>query len=253
MNRVQPTERRSTVLLVLAILTLCSSFIIYGESGRGVVLFMGSAGLARVPAESPLPFSCATFPPELTAADLRARFGGEHVAVAPVPWGGAEGDFNDGTVLFGDESDARLEIFWSDRAGERNPAWVSVRGNRSRWRTPAGITLGTQLRTIEKLNAGPFRLLGFGTDVSGTVMSWSDGRLATQDFGGCRVRVRLGVAWERTQDGRSPQFRQLIGEREFSSGHPAMQYAVTESVGIRAVSSVPLRTRWLTRVADHRA
>lgn len=156
-----------------------------------VALLTSSVGVAQIPAgETSLPFSCATFPPTVSAADLRARFGGEHVKVAPVPWGGAEGDYSQGTVLFAKEPNAKLEIFWNDTAGERNPAWVSVRGNRSRWRTPAGITLGSHLRTVEELNAGPFRLLGFGTDVSGTVMSWSDGRLATQDSGGCRVRLR---------------------------------------------------------------
>jgi hypothetical protein len=40
MNSAHPTRRRSTVLLVPAILTACSSLITYGESGRGVVLFM---------------------------------------------------------------------------------------------------------------------------------------------------------------------------------------------------------------------
>ena len=40
MNSVQRTQRRSSVLLLLAILTLSSSFVIYGQSGTGVVLFM---------------------------------------------------------------------------------------------------------------------------------------------------------------------------------------------------------------------
>jgi hypothetical protein len=76
---------------------------------------------------------------------------------------------------------------------------------------------------LETLTAGPFRLLGFGTDVSGTVMSWPEGHLVAQDSADCRVRVRLVVPRDNTEDGRSTLFRQLIGEREFSSGHPAMQ------------------------------
>jgi hypothetical protein len=40
MNSVQRPQRRSTVLFLLAVLTLSSSFIIYGESGSGVVFFM---------------------------------------------------------------------------------------------------------------------------------------------------------------------------------------------------------------------
>lgn len=195
-----------------------------GLVGMVLGLLTSSIDVVQVPARDlPLPFSCGTFPPDVSEADLRARFGAEHSETAPVPRGGAEGDYNTGTVLFGKDPDARLEIFWHDRTRKRNPAWVSVRGDRSRWRSPAGITLGTQLRTLEKLNVGPFRLLGFGSDVSGTVMSWSDGRLAAQDSAGCRVRVRVSVAWESAEYGRSPLFRQLIGEREFSSGHPAMQ------------------------------
>ena len=193
---------------------VCTTFALVISSGGGAQLR---------PQDQSLPFSCATFSPKISAADLRARFGEEHVQTAAVPWGGAEGDSNEGTVLFGKDPTARLEIYWQDTLAKRNPEWVSVRGTRSRWRTPAGITLGTHLRSIEKLNARPFRLLGFGTDVSGTVMSWSNGGLGTQDSAECRVRLRLGVAWESTKDGRSPLFRQLIGEREFSSGHPAMQ------------------------------
>ena len=183
-----------------------------------------SVGASQVPTQDrSLPFSCATFSADVSAAGLRERFGEEHVHTAPVPWGGAEGDYNEGTVLFGKDPSARLEIFWRDTAGKRNPEWVSVRGDGSRWRTPAGVSLGARLRMLETLNAGPFRLLGFGTDVSGTVMSWSNGRLAAGDSAGCRVRLRLGFAREHTRDGRSSLVRQLIGEREFSSGHPAMQ------------------------------
>lgn len=190
----------------------------------GLALVTGSDGVAHVPGQDQsLAFSCATFSPDVSAADLRKLFGEEHVQTARVPWGGAEGEYNEGTVLFGDDPNARLEIFWRDATGKRNPEWVSVRGDRSRWSTHAGVTLGTHLRMVETLNARPFRLLGFGTDVSGTVMSWSNGRLAAQDSAECRVRVRLRVVWESAGDGRSPLFRQLIGEREFSSGHPAMQ------------------------------
>lgn len=40
MNSAQPTQRRSSVLLSLAIMTLGGSFIIYSESGTGVTFFM---------------------------------------------------------------------------------------------------------------------------------------------------------------------------------------------------------------------
>ncbi len=40
MNSVQPTRKRSAVLLVLAILTFACSFTTYGESETGVRFFM---------------------------------------------------------------------------------------------------------------------------------------------------------------------------------------------------------------------
>jgi hypothetical protein len=187
-----------------------------------LALLTSMSSTAQLP-DTALPFSCATFPPDLSAADLRARFGEQNVRRAPVPWGGAEGDYNEGTVLFPDNAIARLEIFWRDAATQRHPEWISVRGERSRWRTSSGASLGTRLQELESLNGRPFSLLGSGNDVSGTVMSWSGGKLEAQDTERCRVRLRLAVPWPRTDHGRSPLYRQLLGEREFSSGHPAMQ------------------------------
>ena len=70
-----------------------------------------SIGVTQVPAHvQPLPFSCATFPPNAGAAALMTRFGAEHVHTAPVPWGGAEGDANEGTVLIEKDPTAKDAI-----------------------------------------------------------------------------------------------------------------------------------------------
>jgi hypothetical protein len=113
-----------------------------------------------------LSFSCRTFPADLSEEDLRSRFG-SRVATGLVPWGGAEGDYNEGTVLYGDMADAKVEIFWQDLVNKRRPQWISTRGTKGRWRTPGGIMLGTDLLTIEKLNRRPFRLIGFASDSTG--------------------------------------------------------------------------------------
>lgn len=186
-------------------------------------LVVYAADLTTRGTQDVLPFSCETFAPNLSEADLRLRYGAEHVKTAPVPWGGSEGDYTEGTVIFATDAAAKVEILWSDRIAKRKPEWVSVQGDRSRWRTHGGITLGTTLREIERANGRPFRLLGFGTDVSGTVMSWSGGRLSAHESRQCRVRLRLNADWDRIKDGQSPAFRGLSGEREFSSGHPSMQ------------------------------
>lgn len=170
-----------------------------------------------------LPFSCEAFSPSSSAADLASRFGTANVKTAQVPWGGAEGEFNEGTVLFDGSADARLEIYWRDTPNKRGPEWVSVRGKSTRWQSPAGIKLGTTLRAIEQLNSRPFRLLGFGSDASGTVLNWDGGSLTVQDEANCRVRVRVSPEWENMTPSRSALINQVGREQEFSSGHPAMQ------------------------------
>ena len=192
---------------------LCSA-IVLAVGGPSV---SGPAGQ-----DDPLPFSCEIFSPAASAASLGARFGAANVKTALVPWGGAEGDVNEGTVLFDGVPEARLEIYWRDTANKRGPDWVSVRGKKSRWRAPAGITLGTTLQTIERLNRRPFRLLGFGSDGSGTVISWSAGHLESQNTPECRVRMRVGPDWDHL-DPNSRGLTNQLWAREFSSGHPAMQ------------------------------
>jgi hypothetical protein len=170
-----------------------------------------------------LSLSCDLFSSNISAVDLTARFGSDNVKTSRVPYGGAEGEYSEGTVLFADVPDARLEVAWIDRSNKRNPAWVSVRGKHSRWRTPAGLTLGTTLKQIERLNGRPFMLLGFGSDGSGTIMNWSAGRLDSQNSVNCRVRARVGLDWEHLDTHASALKNQVAGEKEFSSGDPAMQ------------------------------
>jgi len=170
---------------------------------------------------SQLPFSCAVFSASTTAADLRARFGAANVKTALVR--GGEGDYGEGTVLFDGDPTAKLEIEWRDGARQRDPDRVSVRGKQTRWHSPAGISLGTPLRAIERLNGRPFRLVGFGSDVQGMVMSWSGGKLEAQDTNDCRVRVRLGPDWDNMDAKLHALVSQLEWALEFSSGHPAMQ------------------------------
>jgi len=125
-------------------------------------------------------------------------------------------------VLFGGTPDAAVQIYWGDRARKRQPEWVSTRGSTSRWRTRGGISLGTSLTAIEKQNGRPFRLLGFANDVAGTVMTWSGGKLESQDSPDCRVRVRLRPK-SSVATLPSEQLQQVQGERELPSNQATMR------------------------------
>jgi hypothetical protein len=163
-------------------------------------------------------FACGSvFRPDITVANLEERFGAPMVQDREISIG--EGDYVRGTAVFPGTAD-QLEILWQG-ADRRSPSRIIVNQSGSRWATPEGIKVGTALRDIERMNRRPFRLLGFGWDYTGTVMSWSGGHLERGDTESCRLRVRLRPTAADLEHNLS--YRQVIGDREFSSGHPAMQ------------------------------
>jgi hypothetical protein len=131
-----------------------------------------------------------------------------------------EGFSEPGAVLFHDSPADRIEIVWSDGDKRARPRFVRVRSKSSRWKTADGITIGSDLKSIERINGRPFRLFGFGWDYSGSVSSWAGGSLERGETPGCLLRVALRPPG----DGNWPAvWQQVVGDREFSSGHPAMQ------------------------------
>jgi hypothetical protein len=175
---------------------------------------------ATNPYELRLACDSASFPPTISADELVRRFGAQNVTSGSIYLG--EGQSELGTILFAGNSEKRLEILWQDTAGKRFPSFIRVQGTGgSLWTTAEGITITTRLRTLERLNGKPFRLAGFGFDGSGSVMSWSEGKLARSGGAACEFRAGLmDVGRDATDRKLSGQ---VMGDREFSSAHPAMQ------------------------------
>jgi hypothetical protein len=174
---------------------------------------------ASVAQPDSLELSCAAFPLQTSEADLVARFGAQDVVTAPVI--GMDDGPTDGTVLFPDRPDRRLEIVWQDKESRRTPAWIAAREPARRWRAQNGIAVGTDLRQLERANRGAFRLAGFQTEAQGRVISWGAGRfrLATSDA--CTVAVYLQPRWDGTEN--FALIRQVRSGREYSSAHAVMQ------------------------------
>ncbi|MEO1582814.1 MAG: hypothetical protein AAFR91_13360 [Pseudomonadota bacterium] len=151
-------------------------------------------------------------------AEVRAIFGGESVAATEVEIG--EGSSVPGTVVFEDDPARRLEIVWRDSERE-SPKEVRFSGRSSVWATENGVSLGTTLKQLESLNGYPIRLTGFDFDYAGTVVDCGRGRLS---YLGCRDSVRtMIVRFSSELQPAPPEYRQVVGDRVFSSGHPAMQ------------------------------
>jgi hypothetical protein len=125
--------------------------------------------------------------------------------------------------LFATRPDAKVEIVWSDPETRRRPSLIMVRGPVSRWRTPNGVVVGTDLRALERANGRSFRLTGLQIEGGGggAVLSWAGGRLEIPVSGQCRNGVHLQPAYDGTE--ALSLMRQLRSGRDYSSGHPGFQ------------------------------
>lgn len=137
-----------------------------------------------------------------------------------------EGELVEGDVLFPADSARRVEIFWADSSARTRISMLRLRGTHSAWRVAPGVSLGTSLTELERLNGRPFTLTGFGWDYSGTVTSWNGGALDTLWGGrnrtdGGHVGVRLDYAPGRSQS--QAVLGQVLGDRDYSSSLPAMR------------------------------
>jgi hypothetical protein len=152
-------------------------------------------------------------------ADLRRAYGAAAVRGARIEVG--EGETVPGAVLFADDSARRAEVIWRDTVARRRPARLVLRGRRSRWRVAPGISLGTSLRELERLNGRAFTLAGFGWDYGGVVIRWDGGALDAT-LPGVRVYLRPEPA-ANDSAAYDAAYAQVLGDREFPSSSPAMQ------------------------------
>jgi hypothetical protein len=184
------------------------------------LITLGNVVYQRVDAQPSFELSCRVFTSDTTEADLVARFGAAQVSRGAVF--GFDNGPQDGTVLFAQQPEARAEIVCRDPEARRQPAMIRVREHANRWRTLAGVVVGTDLRSLERTNGRPFRLAGLQIEGGGggIVLSWVGGRLESPQSEKCRIGVYLQPAY----DGTAPDaMRQVVSGREYSSGHPAFQ------------------------------
>ena len=187
--------------------------------GVAVVAAVAPAGLAVTPAD---PCALTLRDPgrmldrQVSPALLARAFAPDQLRDSAVEVG--EGETRPGTVIFPDDPRRRLSVVWQDRAVRQSKIWLMVDGE-SRWRGYRDIGIGTDLRTLERLNERPFALAGFAWDYGGTVVDWRGGRLDAIASPRCRLIVRL----EPPQGAPRDLVDQVSGDRDFSSDHPAMR------------------------------
>ncbi|MHC4756510.1 MAG: SecDF P1 head subdomain-containing protein, partial [Planctomycetota bacterium] len=161
---------------------------------------------------------------ETTEADLRRIYGTENVENANIPIG--EGDYEPGTVLFPKDPTKKVEILWEDIEKRSQPKTVLIKGVKSEWQIFNGITLGTKLNELQRINGKPFVLTGFGWDYEGTVISWEKGNLKDQlgDLGlPDNRKVILRLVESNASIVSAKEYQSVLGDKPFSSSHPVMR------------------------------
>ncbi len=166
---------------------------------------------------------------DTSEADLAKLFGAGLVKPAEIPMG--EGETEPGTIILAPDSLSTLGIIWKDREHRNNPLEIRWQGTKCRWETAEGVTLGITLKELEAANGRPFQLLGFGWDYAGTFMRSNGGKLAYLDRehtssnrpSAGEILVRMQPPNGATGASPDSDYFAVSGDREFSSGHPAMQ------------------------------
>lgn len=143
--------------------------------------------------------------------ELRTLFGAANVEEATLA--GAEGEENQGALLFDKEPERRAQVFLLEDGPKKRLSSVLVRGEKSDWQA-AGVRLGMSLGELVRLNGAPISYSGFDWDYGGTILDWHQGHLgkALQQAMGAeegQVFVRLGY------DGQARTYP--LGDRKFQS------------------------------------
>ncbi len=133
-----------------------------------------------------------------------------------------------GTRIFGSQPEISLAIFWISEAADSRIRRIrfcpsQVQPGKCRWHTAEGISLGTSLKELERINGHTFQLNGFDWGFGGLITSWSGGRLEklTSNCGG--LTVRFDPPPGPASDRRAQLMDEVEGDGEFASSDTAMQ------------------------------
>jgi hypothetical protein len=137
-------------------------------------------------------------------AELARIYGAGNVSYEKVHL--AEGEYRPGAVIHRGTA-SELQVGFT--ADGRKIEFIRINGNG--WKSKEGIRIGTTLAELERINGGPFRFLGFGWDNGGNIVH------------AAKLPKGVVISLAPTRNRESKQARQVQGDNEFSSRHPALK------------------------------
>lgn len=111
-----------------------------------------------------------------------------------------------------------LKIIWKTKKRE-SPSEIIIASENTKWHTIRGITIGTPLNELVKLNGRDFEIHGFGWDYGGYIKSWEGGELDKEHKIGKTLLIQLG------SEGKiNPlEINKAVGSIGFSSRNPVIR------------------------------
>ena len=106
--------------------------------------------------------------------DLVQTFGVQNVKRQEIYLG--EGATAPGFVIFGDTRNA-VEVYYDTSFVKDRPALLRITEEGTDWKSPEGITIGTTLEELVRINGKPVTFWGFGWDYGGAVSNWNGGKI----------------------------------------------------------------------------
>jgi hypothetical protein len=153
-----------------------------------------------------------------TREELDKLYGKENVKDEELHVG--EGFYEKGTVLFPSDKLKRAEIFWQENQFGHKISLIRLNEEKSLWHTPEGITIGTPMKTLEKLNGGPFEMSGFGWDYGGNANIGSDKPGPLQ---GISVRLTEGNYEDLEKKLTAKEIGSVQGDKIILTSDPVLQ------------------------------
>lgn len=137
-----------------------------------------------------------------TEANVRTYYGKENLSRNNISVG--EGEFVPGTVVYAD-TEKEFTILWK-------PNWPYTQIDRIRfeedntpWKTEKGISVGTTLEDLVRINGKEFTFLGFEWDYAGRVFDWKGGA----------INDKTGIFL--IPENPEAVYPHLLGDKEYSS------------------------------------
>lgn len=162
--------------------------------------------------------------PQTSEADIERIFGKSNTQSKEINVVEEVREF--GTVIYPTDETKMLEVLWKKTGERQQPEAVIIRGSKSLWKTPLGITLGTTMTELERLNGKPFAVSA-NEEFFGNLNSWEKGQLA-KELSLDKVIIELASNFDKIS---KEEFDSLgLGERDHLMSNEKVMQKLNPSV-----------------------